>query len=109
MRYDPGLCLGCGRCVEVCPRAVFVMNGGKAAITDRDLCLECGACMNNCPHGAIEVRTGVGCASTLINSMLRGGEPTCGCSDPSCASGKSDRSDPPGDSGDAAPSGKCCC
>lgn len=80
LRYVPESCTGCGRCVEVCPRGVFVMNGGTAAITDPDLCLECGACMNNCPHGALYVQAGVGCAQAVIRSLVRGGEPDCGCS-----------------------------
>jgi NAD-dependent dihydropyrimidine dehydrogenase PreA subunit len=79
LRYDAKKCSGCGRCVEVCPRAVFALNGPKARIVDRDLCMECGACMNNCPRGALEVRIGVGCAAALIGSMLRGGEPSCDC------------------------------
>lgn len=75
-----GKCTGCGRCVEVCPHGVFRMHDKKAAITDKDLCMECGACALNCEFGAINVDTGVGCATALINSMITGGEPTCGCS-----------------------------
>jgi NAD-dependent dihydropyrimidine dehydrogenase PreA subunit len=103
LRYDPRMCSGCGRCVEVCPRAVFVLKDGKADVTDIDLCLECGACMNNCPHGALEVRSGVGCAAALIGSMLGGGEPTCGCADPADPSGAA------GAAGGAGPPGTCCC
>jgi NAD-dependent dihydropyrimidine dehydrogenase PreA subunit len=103
LRYDPRKCSGCGRCLEVCPRAVFVINGGKARVTDPDLCMECGACMNNCPHGALEVRAGVGCAAALIHSMFRGGEPICGCADPADPAG------PSGAAGDAGPPGASCC
>ena len=42
-------------------------------------CIECGACMMNCPFGALRVRSGVGCAAALINGLIRGGEPECGC------------------------------
>lgn len=79
LAYDPDRCTGCGRCTEVCPHAVFEMQGGKARITDKDLCMECGACALNCAFGAITVGSGVGCASAIIRSMLTGGEPTCGC------------------------------
>lgn len=73
-------CTGCWRCVEVCPHRVFIQNGRKAAIDDRDLCMECGACMRNCAFGAISVNAGVGCATAIINGMITGGEPTCDCS-----------------------------
>jgi len=81
LAYAADKCTGCGRCVEVCPQGVFEMREKRAAITDRDLCMECGACAKNCEFGAISVNAGVGCASAIINSMITGGEPTCGCSD----------------------------
>ena len=52
-------CTGCGRCVEVCPHAVFEINERKALMIDRDACMECGACARNCPVQAIDVRPGV--------------------------------------------------
>lgn len=85
LKYDAGKCAGCGRCVEVCPRAVFEMQDKRAAITDKDLCMECGACARNCDFGAISVNAGVGCAAAIINGMISGGEPTCGCSDGSAS------------------------
>jgi NAD-dependent dihydropyrimidine dehydrogenase PreA subunit len=79
LKYDPAKCRGCGVCVDVCPHAVFVMDGGVARITDRDLCIECGACMRNCPFGAIEVRAGVGCAWAILSSTCKKRPaPVCG-------------------------------
>ena len=72
-------CTGCGLCVEVCPRGVYVISDKKAVITDKDLCMECGACALNCPFDAITVDARVGCASAVINGMITGGEPSCGC------------------------------
>lgn len=74
-----GKCTGCGMCVEVCPHGVFTLQGKRAFITDRDRCMECGACVKNCPSGALSVVPGVGCASAIINGMLTGTEPVCGC------------------------------
>lgn len=82
--FDAAKCAGCGRCVEVCPHGVFAMQEQKAHLTDRDRCMECGACARNCEFGAITVNAGVGCAAALINSMITGGEPTCGCGDSGC-------------------------
>lgn len=68
---SPEACIGCGRCVEVCPHQVFVLEGKLARIADRDACMECGACAKNCPTAAIRVDAGVGCATGLINEWLR--------------------------------------
>ena len=80
LRFDPEKCNGCRKCTEVCPHAVFEMRDRKAAIVDRDRCMECGACALNCESGALTVNAGVGCAAAVINGMLGGGEPACGCS-----------------------------
>ncbi len=100
LEYSPDKCSGCGRCLEVCPRSVFEMKEDnstltpapppqgegirrrgvlRAVVTDKDLCMECGACVRNCEFGAITVKSGVGCAAALINGMITGGAPSCGC------------------------------
>jgi NAD-dependent dihydropyrimidine dehydrogenase PreA subunit len=73
-------CIGCGRCTEVCPHAVFSIEENKARIVDIDLCMECGACAKNCPAEAITVDPGVGCAAAVITGWITGGEPNCDCS-----------------------------
>jgi NAD-dependent dihydropyrimidine dehydrogenase PreA subunit len=83
LHYIPEKCAGCGRCVEVCPRGVFVMQNKRAEVTDRDLCMECGACALNCDFGALSVNAGVGCAAAIITGMITGKEPSCGCGDSS--------------------------
>lgn len=77
LKLDTGKCTGCGMCVNVCPHGVFVVETGKARVTDRDLCMECGACSMNCPEKAIEVKSGVGCAAAIIIGALSGKEPSC--------------------------------
>lgn len=81
LELDPDKCTGCGLCLEVCPHNVFSLESRKAVITDKDRCMECGACSSNCAFGALRAGKGVGCAAALINSMVTGGEPACGCSD----------------------------
>lgn len=79
LKFNEDRCTGCGLCVDVCPHAVFAMNGGKAFVTDRDLCMECGACAKNCAFSAISVRPGVGCAWGIWMSRLkRKARPCCG-------------------------------
>jgi ferredoxin len=77
----PDKCTGCGMCESVCPHKVFTLQGRKIEITDKDACMECGACAQNCPTEALTVRSGVGCASGIIQGALSGTEPCCGPSD----------------------------
>jgi len=80
-RYLPGVttltldeqaCIGCGMCTVVCPHRVFEIKNRKARIIDRDGCMECGACARNCPVTAISVNPGVGCASYIIKTWVKG-------------------------------------
>jgi len=79
--YTPELCNGCAMCVAVCPHAVFAMQGRKAQLVKPQACMECGACQVNCIVGAIAVESGVGCATAMIISALKGQrEVSCGSS-----------------------------
>lgn len=84
LELDRARCVGCGRCVEVCPHAVFVIADGRASLRERDACMECGACARNCPVHAIRVQAGVGCATAVITGMLTGKE-TCDCCEQCCS------------------------
>jgi Fe-S-cluster-containing hydrogenase component 2 len=60
---------------------VFQLQERRALIVDKDLCIECGGCANNCEFDAIDVRSGVGCAAAVMQSLVKGGEAECGCCD----------------------------
>jgi ferredoxin len=54
---DSDTCIGCGRCVEICP-AVFHLDEalGKSVVIDADACDYVGCCEaaeENCPVEAI--------------------------------------------------------
>lgn len=57
-RAKPAVCIGCGRCVHVCPERLFpnllaqnAIRGDMAACAALDLasCIECGSCSYICP------------------------------------------------------------
>lgn len=81
LQYEPELCNGCGFCMDVCPHAVFEMNGRKVRFSNPGACMECGACQVNCPTGALAVDSGVGCAQLMIATALNKSRgkppPTC--------------------------------
>ena len=61
-------CVGCGRCIGVCPQRVLMLKGKSVKAVKFDECIECGACMVNCPFGAIFVKSGVGCANAVLGT-----------------------------------------
>lgn len=79
LQLDADACVGCGKCVEVCPHAVFALDTTAVRISDRGACMECGACARNCPVQALTVEAGVGCAAGIVIGAIRGTEPTCDC------------------------------
>jgi NAD-dependent dihydropyrimidine dehydrogenase PreA subunit len=79
LTLDKKKCIGCNRCVEVCPHGVFAVENKKAKIVDLDACMECGACKQNCPVKAIEVKAGVGCAAAILGSIFSKSAPECSC------------------------------
>ena len=83
LSLDASLCVACGMCAEVCPHGVLALEGRDIRIVDRDGCMECGACAKNCPTGALAVTPGVGCASYIIQSWIKGKE-NAACGGPGC-------------------------
>lgn len=88
LRYDPGRCVDCGRCTQVCPHGVFAPGSSHVDLVRPSACMECGACALNCPVQAITVQSGVGCAYAMIRAALQGKdmdtECSCGGDDGSC-------------------------
>lgn len=48
-------CIGCGKCVKVCPQSAI--DKGKPSFIHQEYCLHCGNCFENCPVSAIQHRT----------------------------------------------------
>ena len=50
------LCIGCGRCAEVCPPRSLKMGREKRPLFDLNHCIRCYCCQEHCPKGAIVTR-----------------------------------------------------
>ena len=52
LKIRKDLCLGCGLCVQNCPRQAILLLWEQAEI-DQDKCNLCRLCVEVCPQGAI--------------------------------------------------------
>ena len=67
------LCIGCGRCAEVCPPRSLKMSREKRPRFDLNRCIRCYCCQEHCPKGAIVTRQQLltACLSKLIKLVRR--------------------------------------
>ncbi|MHC1627133.1 MAG: 4Fe-4S binding protein [Methanoculleaceae archaeon] len=49
---EPGLCNGCGTCMEYCRQGAISIKDG-ISVLDESRCVECGVCIRSCPYGLI--------------------------------------------------------
>ena len=54
IRIDTEKCVGCGRCVDICPGTLIGFRGRKAHMNYPKDCWGCVSCVKECAAGAIE-------------------------------------------------------
>ena len=45
-------CIGCGKCVAICPAKILKLKGNKAIVTEPHKCDQLWGCIKICPTGA---------------------------------------------------------
>ena len=55
LEIDDGNCIGCSRCMKICPTEAIRITNGKAFIME-DRCIDCGKCQAACPVDAIYIK-----------------------------------------------------
>ncbi|MGN0662079.1 MAG: ferredoxin family protein [Faecalibacterium sp.] len=69
IRIEPAMCIGCGRCADVCPGNLLRLDEApKAVMLHPQDCWGCTACLKECPTGALQYFLGAdlgGQGSTL--------------------------------------------
>lgn len=53
--YIASNCVGCGRCLDVCPEAAISAGTGGGRLIDRNRCTLCGKCIDSCYAGALNI------------------------------------------------------
>jgi dissimilatory sulfite reductase (desulfoviridin) alpha/beta subunit len=49
----PGMCTGCGTCVEYCKEEAITIKRG-ISVLDPSRCVECGTCVRSCPYNLLK-------------------------------------------------------
>lgn len=65
LSWDADSCIGCGKCVDACPRDAI--SKSNESFIDRDRCDACFECVASCPSGAMS-RLG---ARTPLNEIMK--------------------------------------
>jgi coenzyme F420-reducing hydrogenase delta subunit/formate hydrogenlyase subunit 6/NADH:ubiquinone oxidoreductase subunit I len=54
--YDKAKCVGCGKCIFICPYSALEFESFATPKVNEEKCVGCGACQLVCPHDAIQVK-----------------------------------------------------
>ncbi len=55
LQIDDPHCIGCSRCMKICPTEAIRISGGMASIQEHR-CIDCGRCYEVCPVQAISIK-----------------------------------------------------
>ena len=55
LQIEEECCIGCSRCMKICPTEAIRISAGKAAIQEHR-CIDCGKCYQVCPAQSISIK-----------------------------------------------------
>ncbi|GHU63585.1 ferredoxin [Clostridia bacterium] len=58
IKIHSDLCIGCGRCCQICPGSLIRLSEQKAKILHPKRCWACASCLKECPVQAISLFLG---------------------------------------------------
>ncbi|OQA22465.1 MAG: Benzylsuccinate synthase activating enzyme [Chloroflexi bacterium ADurb.Bin360] len=64
-------CIGCGTCLEACPRGCLSRDTAGAIVIDRSCCAGCGTCATACPANALELLGRTLTVDELVREVLK--------------------------------------
>ena len=64
-------CIGCGTCMEACPRGCLSRDAAGAIVIDRSCCAGCGTCATACPANALELLGRTIAVDELVREVLK--------------------------------------
>ncbi|MFW6189114.1 MAG: glycyl-radical enzyme activating protein [Planctomycetota bacterium] len=70
LSFSPRRCIGCGRCLEVCPNDAHRVTDGEHALL-RERCTACGRCAAECYAGALEMVGREATVKEVIDEVVR--------------------------------------
>ncbi len=70
LQYIRHLCVGCGKCAQVCPNGVHAFSGGTRKV-DFSRCVACGQCAGACPADALKILGRQMSARQVMDVVLR--------------------------------------
>ncbi len=70
----PGLCTGCGTCVEYCKEKAIIVKRG-ISVLDPEKCVQCGVCIQSCPFDLLKAEH---CHYLVLVGGRRGRHPRIG-------------------------------
>ena len=71
LMHYPSKCIGCGKCLEVCPNKAHKLAADGTHIIDRSLCTSCGACAASCYASALVMSSSPCSPSDVMKDVIQ--------------------------------------